>query len=1122
MRVCVLCFIVSLSSLMSAPGMASVKVWEQDEVIPTYVAGDPEPNPMFYFGRNSQGAEGRTYPYPLFDTLTGNKVDKTYRLVYLENEYLKIAIAPEMGGRIFSGLDKTNGYNFFYKQHVIKPALIGLIGAWISGGVEWNIPHHHRATTFMPVQHRIEKGPNGSQTVWVGELEVRHRMRWAVGYTLYPGRSFLELSMRIVNRTSEHNTMLCFANAAVHCNENYQVIFPPSTQFGTHHHKREFTTWPMSTGRYGGGDFSEGVDISWYKNHVSANSVFAWNYSEDFLAGYDHGVQAGTLSIANHLIIPGKKFWTWGNGPNGRMWDKILTDEDGPYIELMVGSYSDNQPDYSWLGPYESKIFKQYWYPFRHIGGVKNANLEAAVNLEIVDNVAKAGFCTTAAHKRARIQVFVKDDILAMRDISINPGKPVSLSVTLPDNTDKHAVRAVLSVQGKELVAYSPIRLKDTPMPKTVSNPPEPNAIKTNEELYLTGMRIEQFHNADRDPESYWQEALKRDPGDIRVNTALGIKAYKQARYTEAEVYLRKGLERLTADYTTPRDAEAQYYLGMVFKAQNRINAAYDTLYKATWNAAWRGPSYYGLAEIDCLREDFATAMDHVERSIEFNSVNIRAQNLKAAILRHLGRSKEASSLLASVSHRIDPLDVRSMAEQWLIRSTRKQAKALSDTLNAFPATAQACAAEYLSAGLWKDGTRVLEHMINNAPDKGRINPMVYYYLACFADQLGQSDRAFEYARLAQRMSPDYCFPFQSEAVTVLEMAMTVDPKDARAPYYLGNLLYDWQPKRAMALWKTSIALDPSYAIAHRNLAIAHAREETPAALASAIKYLEQAVDLPHQYAIHFSELDELYEAAGVIPEKRLAVMEKSQDIVLQRDDATQRLIALKVLGNKNTEAITLMTDREFEIWEGGSLTVVNDWVSAHLLRGQSALHARKPDKALDDFLLAPQIPDNLPSAGRAGAQRSAEVAYWTGCAHEALGHHDQARALWTQAVTPKDESPRPRRGRRNRLNAETYFLALIHEKLDQPDQATVLLEQLLKTAQSQLAEGETLNLSAPYQDQRSLRERLANAHTLSGLAYLGLKDSPKAKESLTKALEIQPGLLLAKTAVSAMTRQGR
>jgi hypothetical protein len=250
----------------------------------------------------------------MYDSLTGKKVDKTYTLVHIENEYIRLGILPELGGRIFEGVDKTNNYNFVYRQHVIKPALIGLIGAWISGGVEWNIPHHHRASTFTPVQYSVEENADGSKTVWVGELEVRQRMRWAVGYTLRPGKAYFEAAVRILNRTPVVNTMLCFANVAVHANDNYQVIFPPATQYGTGHGKHTFTQWPVSDTIRGGADMDQEIDISWYKNHVSSNSVFAWNYSDDFVAGYDHGKRAGTMSVTDHNAVPGKKFFTWGNG----------------------------------------------------------------------------------------------------------------------------------------------------------------------------------------------------------------------------------------------------------------------------------------------------------------------------------------------------------------------------------------------------------------------------------------------------------------------------------------------------------------------------------------------------------------------------------------------------------------------------------------------------------------------------------------------------------------------------------------------------------------------------------------------------------------------------------------
>jgi len=219
--------LVAASPLFAAG--APVKVWEEQVTIPTYLIGPPDPNPQFYFGGNSQGAQHRIYPYPAYDNLTTEKKDKTYKMVYLENEYVRIGILPELGGKVFEAVDKTNGYDFIYHQHVIKPALISLLGAWISGGIEWDIPHHHRATSFLPVQYKIEDEVDGSKTVWVGELELRDRMCWAVGVTLHPGKSYLQASFRMMNRTPLPTSMLSFSNVAVHVNDSYQIIFPPST-----------------------------------------------------------------------------------------------------------------------------------------------------------------------------------------------------------------------------------------------------------------------------------------------------------------------------------------------------------------------------------------------------------------------------------------------------------------------------------------------------------------------------------------------------------------------------------------------------------------------------------------------------------------------------------------------------------------------------------------------------------------------------------------------------------------------------------------------------------------------------------------------------------------------------
>ena len=499
---------------------SGVKIWEEPLTIPTYRIGDPELNPMFYHGRAYQGARGAIYPYPFMDRLTDIREDRTYRAVYLENRYIKVCVLPEIGGRIFSAKDKTNGYDFFYHQHVIKPALIGMLGAWISGGVEWNFPHHHRATAYMPVDYTIEENPGGSKTLWIGELEYRHRMKWIIGLTLYPDKSYLEVSVRLFNRTPFVHSFLYWANVAVHANQNYQVIFPPSTQVATYHGKNQFTQWPISREVLHRVDYTRGVDVSWWKNLPLATSMFAWNCNEDFLAGYDHGKNAGVLHIADHHLFPGKKFWTWGTGGHAQMWEKILTETDGPYLELMVGAYSDNQPDYSWLQPYEVKMFVEYWYPFCNINGVKNANRNAAVNLEIGQKgEVTIGMNTTAVYPNARVMLMSGEECLYEKYTDISPEKPFYRSVNIPTGLSENELNVVLlSSCGEELISYSPVKRDSLPLPEPVKPPPAPEEINSVEELYFNGLRLEQLYNPARDPLPYYWEALKRDPGNFQVN----------------------------------------------------------------------------------------------------------------------------------------------------------------------------------------------------------------------------------------------------------------------------------------------------------------------------------------------------------------------------------------------------------------------------------------------------------------------------------------------------------------------------------------------------------------------------------------------------------------------------
>lgn len=369
-----------------------VKAWFEPVVIPTYHPHAPDKNPMFLENRVYQGSSGKVYPLPFTDRISTEARDHPWQAVHVENEFLRVMVLPEIGGRIHVGLDKSNGYDFFYRQNVIKPALVGLAGPWISGGVEFNWPQHHRPATFMPVQAQIQEHSDGARTVWCSDHDPMNRLKSAHGICLYPGRAYIEVKVRLYNRTPFTQTFLWWANVGVHVHELYQSFFPPDVQYVADHAKRAVSRFPLCEGRYYGVEYGErarsGVpveerrrrfvlpagyppnELSWYANIPVPTSYMAIGSTEDFFGGYDHRRKAGLVHVASHHISPGKKQWTWGNHDFGYAWERNLTDRDGPYIELMAGVFTDNQPDFSFLSPWETKAFSQYWYPIRGIGPV--------------------------------------------------------------------------------------------------------------------------------------------------------------------------------------------------------------------------------------------------------------------------------------------------------------------------------------------------------------------------------------------------------------------------------------------------------------------------------------------------------------------------------------------------------------------------------------------------------------------------------------------------------------------------------------------------------------------------------------------------------------------------------
>ncbi len=1086
-----------------------VRVWEERVLIPTYLVPPPDPNPMFLEKRVYQGSGGKVYPNPFTDRVSDERKEMHYQAVFLENEYIQVMVLPEIGGRVHAGLDKTNGYEFIYRQHVIKPALVGLLGPWISGGIEFNWPQHHRPSTFAPVDYLIESYPDGAGTVWLSEHEPMNRMKGMVGITVYPGKSLVEGRVRLYNRTPFVQSFLWWANLGVHVHEQYQAFFPPDVTYVADHGRRATSEFPGARGFYYGVDYGRGVDIRWYKNIPVPTSYMVTESRFDFLGGYDHARQAGVVHVADHHIAPGKKLWTWGNAEFGHAWDRELTDSDGPYVELMAGVYTDNQPDFSWLQPYETKTFRQYWYPIQQIGPAVNANRKLAVSLETDGGKVKFGVCAAERLPEARVVLSGGEAFFFDRTVNLDPANPLVERLTLPVNTEPaELLLRVFSCDGRELVCYRPEDLKGKAVGQPATESPPPQKVKTNEELFLTGLHLEQYRHATRHPDLYWRELLDRDPNDVRANNALGLQNLRRGQFREAEEHFRLAIQRLTRWNPNPSDGEPYYNLGLALKFQHRLDESYSAFYKAAWNYAWQGASYYALAEIDCQHLRYESALEHLERSLAVNSPNLKARNLMSAILRRTGQVSQAEKL-AQETAAMDPLDFWSRNELVLACTARqddKRAESLGEELRHLMRgdvqTHLDIAFDYSNAGLWDEAQGLLGSLL--AANDGQVYPMVLYALGYFCEQAGEAKKACGFRRRASSAPPDYCFPARLEEAQVLESALAASPEDPRACYYLGNLLYDKKRyEEAIRNWEKSCELEPSFSIPWRNLGIAYYNIRHDAG--KAVEAYRKAFEANPAHARLLYEMDQLSKRTGVPAEARLATLEKYPDLAEQRDDLSIEQATLYNQTGQPQKAMQIIVSRRFHPWEGGEGLVSSQYVWAHLLAGLECLESGDAQEALEHFEAAQRYPENL-GEGKHPLTPENHLHYFAALAYEALSEPEEAKRSFEKAA----------QGSVNHLPM-AYYQALALRKLGDEEAACKALHKLLDDATRQEAAEVKIDYFATslpnfllFEDDLQKRNR-TDCLFLAGLALSGLGQRRQADERFRQVLALDVNHLWAR-----------
>ena len=1084
-----------------------VSLSEKRVSMPTYPVAPSDKNPIFFRNEAYQGASRHYYPLMLNDQYTNERIEKEWQTLVLENEYIELGITPEIGGKLYYATDKTNNYHFIYKNNVVKPSNIGMTGAWVSGGIEWCVLHHHRASTFLPLDYTTTENKDGSKTIWIAEHEPRHDMRWTIGITLFPGKSYFKAEGRIFNSSPYTHTFLNWANVAVHVNNDYQTIFPPSAQVVTYHSKTHFTQWPIANSQYSGATFEQ-TDISWWKNVVHSNSFFVHNLQEDFMGGYDHGKNAGTVHCGDHHIVKGAKLWEWGSGPSGQATEGKLTVDDGPYAEIMVGAFSDNQPDYTWIKPYEVKQWEQYWYPVRGIQGFKYANLRGAVNLEggkgEKGEKGKKGYSvflgyySTEKVENAKVILKNKDKTVYEKQIAIAPDRPFAETIqlagaySLPDLY----TQLINAATGEVLLEYQAIVQPPVEkLPEAWKGYPEPEKLETVEELYLTGKRVEQFYAPTSNPMDWYKAALAKDPDDIRTNTAVGNLYLKNGDYTTARYYFAKAIKRLTNDYTVPSGQEALYLQGLTLRNLGLLAEAEDTLYRATWDYACHSAAYFQLAELSCAKNDFRKALHQINETLWSNGRNNSAVALKASIQRRTGDFAGAMATLETIAG-ADPLDFRIKNEYYLIAGESgdvpkadKILASLNREMRDHADNYLTLAIGYLNNGLLRESEDVLKRF------KGK-NPFFDYYLGAVYDRYGNKDQALRYFQSAASQSVDSIFPYRLQTIEVLKTALKYNPTDANACYFMGNILYEKQPELAMQHWENAVKQNPELAVAYRNLGWGYYRHSND--IPASIAQYEKAIALNKNEAIFYQELCELYERNNVPVATRLKLFEEGNPAaVKERDESFMWFIETLILAEQADKAVALLEDADFAYREGSS-RARNITIDANLMLGKQYFDKKDYPKALQYFLKA-RITREEAGYDRQGS-REVEVNYRIGLAYEAMANRTKADEFFKKSV---GETPAS-------VNVTAYYIGLSHAKLGNNDQSKKIFESLVSEAGRQMQQSASAEVGVIFGGREVSNDRMSRLYTMRGLGYKGLGEWQKAKEDLNKAMELSRSNLTA------------
>lgn len=747
---------------------AQVKVWEGDLTLPTYEEGSPDPNPPFDTYETTQFS----YPYTLRKNLTGQKKDHTWRAVFLENEYLKCSILPDIGGHLYTCIDKINGRPMFYANPSIKKAQIGYRGAWAAFGIEFNFPVSHNWVSMSPVDFAYATKPDGSASVTVGNIDRVYGMQWRVELIMRPGSTLLEERVTLYNRSDVRHRYYWWNNAAVQVWDDSRVEYP--MRFAASHGFTEVRRWPVGP---------EGSDLSVIRNQLNGPvSYFVHGSREPFMGVWNPHTQSGTVHYAEYSDLPAKKIWSWGADAEGLGWRKALSDNDSAYVEVQAGLFR-NQETYAFLDPGQTIQFSEYWMPVRDTGGISRANKIGVMSLQNQGTEASAILNVNERLPGARIQLLANDKVLWSETSDLAPERTWQHSVSRGNAAakvtfelrDRDGILLLRHTDGsydwdpKSTIVVGPQQVDHLP---PAENRTEDGWLRLGTDQELNGkvvLALETYKNA-----------IAKYPRSFALQSAAGRLAASLQRFAEAAELLRSVQARDTSN------PEVAYYLGIADDGLGQTRAA-----QAAYEIAYRQPVFRAraaarLAQIEAQRANLRAAQEFLERGVETAPSDIRTGEQLEAITRAIGETAHAD-VLARLGLTVDPTS-----------DFLKEETGVSDLhhLAADPYRVLHVAAEYMSLGLYIRALNVLTRIYPEvAPDErepGSVlpqnQPLVGYYAAYCKSKLEKATQSDW--RSASQFSSRFVFPSSATDQVVLESAVMSNPDDTTAHYLLGTLLF--------------------------------------------------------------------------------------------------------------------------------------------------------------------------------------------------------------------------------------------------------------------------------------------------------------------------------------------